>query len=257
MVITSIKKSKKGNILIYADNNYIASILPEVFLKSGLKVGSYIDEEILEKLNEEINLNKAKEKALRLLSFRAHSKQELKNKIQNSLGEKYAEKATEKMENLGLINDKEFAFTYAKELFLKKLYAVKRVKYELAKKGIENNIIEKENTIKLIKNIKNCIITYKLKTPFGVFYPSSIIEELGTDVIKEHNNNNITYSKINDKINLTKKLDNLIKYNIKDSKLKYLNKLYGRILYVLQINCNDNEFIQYKDFIINLKKIYR
>ena len=116
--------------------------MPEVFLKSGLKVGSYIDEETLENLNEEINLNKAKEKALRLLSFRAHSKQELKNKIKNSLGEKYAEKATEKMENLGLINDKEFALTYAKELFLKKLYAVKRVKYELAKKGIENNIIE-------------------------------------------------------------------------------------------------------------------
>lgn len=142
MIITSIKKSKKGNILIYADNNYLASVLPEVFLKSGLKIGSYIDDEILESLNEEINLNKAKEKALRLLSFRAHSKHELKNKIKNSLGEKYAEKAAEKMENLGLINDKEFAFLYAKELFFKKLYSIKRVKYELTKKGVENNIIE-------------------------------------------------------------------------------------------------------------------
>ena len=59
--------------------------------------------------------------------------------------------------------------------------------------SIENNIIEKENTIKLIKNIKNCIITYKLKTPFGVFYPSSIIEEFDTEVIKKHETNNITY----------------------------------------------------------------
>lgn len=142
VIITSIKKSKKGNILIYADNNYLASVLPEVFLKSGLKIGSYIDDEILESLNEEINLNKAKEKALRLLSFRAHSKHELKNKIKNSLGEKYAEKAAEKMENLGLVNDKEFAFLYAKELFFKKLYSIKRVKYELTKKGVENNIIE-------------------------------------------------------------------------------------------------------------------
>lgn len=142
VIITSIKKSKKGNILIYADNNYLASVLPEVFLKSGLKIGSYIDDEILESLNEEINLNKAKEKALRLLSFRAHSKHELKNKIKNSLGEKYAEGAAEKMENLGLINDKEFAFLYAKELFFKKLYSIKRVKYELTKKGVENNIIE-------------------------------------------------------------------------------------------------------------------
>ena len=143
VVITNIKKSKKGNILIYADNNYLASVLPEVFLKSNLKIGSYIDEEILKNLNEEINLSKAKEKALRLLSFRAHSKKGLKNKIKNSLGEKYAEKATEKMENLGLINDKEFAFLYAKELFSKKLYAAKRVKYELAKKGVDSDIIEK------------------------------------------------------------------------------------------------------------------
>lgn len=142
VVITKIKKSKKGNILIYADNNYLASVLPEVFIKSSLKIGSYIDDEILENLNEEINLNKAKEKALRLLSFRAHSKHELKNKIKNSLGEKYAEKAAEKMENLGLVNDNEFALLYAKELFLKKLYSIKRIKYELAKKGIENNIIE-------------------------------------------------------------------------------------------------------------------
>jgi len=49
----------------------------------------------------------------------------------------------------------------------------------------------------------------------------------------------------------------LDKCNIKDSKLKYLNKLYGRILYVLQINCDDNEFIKYKNFIISLKKQYR
>lgn len=36
-------------------------------------------------------------------------------------------------------------------------------------------------------------------------------------------------------------------------KSKYLDKLYGRILYVLQINEDDKEFIGYKKFIINLK----
>ena len=103
--------------------------------------------------------------------------------------------------------------------------------------SIENNIIEKENTIKLIKNIKNCIITYKLKTPFGVFYPSSIIEEFDTEVIKKHETNNITYSEINDKINLTKKLDNLIKYNIKDNELE---TLYSN--YEIPYNTYDNKF---------------
>ena len=39
----------------------------------------------------------------------------------------------------------------------------------------------------------------------------------------------------------------------KGDKSKYLDKLYGRILYVLQINKDDKEFINYKEFIINLK----
>lgn len=103
--------------------------------------------------------------------------------------------------------------------------------------SIEKNIIEKENTIKLIKNIKNCIITYKLKTPFGIYYPSSIIEELSQKIIKEHEFNNITYSEINDKINLTKKLDNLIKYNIKDETLE---TLYSN--YEIPYNTYDNKY---------------
>ena len=103
--------------------------------------------------------------------------------------------------------------------------------------SIEKNIIEKENTIKLIKNIKNCIITYKLKTPFSSFYPSSIIEELNKEIIKNHEFKNISYSEINDKINLTKKLDSLIKFNIKDDTLE---TLYSN--YEIPYNTYDNKY---------------
>ena len=44
----------------------------------------------------------------------------------------------------------------------------------------------------------------------------------------------------------------LKKININD-KNKYLNSLYGRILYVLQINKNDKEFISYKKIINKIK----
>lgn len=142
MIITAVKKSKKGNILIYADGSYLASIIPEVFLKHNLKVGGYIDSNIIDELNGEINLNKAKEKALRLLSMRAHSKKELENKITRSLGEEYAKKASSKMEELGLINDKEFAFSYAKELIFRKFHSISRTKLELSEKGVSGDIID-------------------------------------------------------------------------------------------------------------------
>ena len=103
--------------------------------------------------------------------------------------------------------------------------------------SIENNIIEKNKTIKQIKNIKNCIITYKLKTPFASFYPSSIIEELSDEIIKDHKKNNISYSTINDEINLTKKIDNLIKFGIKDETLE---TLYSN--YEIPYNTYDNKY---------------
>lgn len=141
MKITAIKKSKKGNILIYADGVYLASVFPEVFFKHNLKIGDYIDSDILKNLTEEVNINKAKEKALKILSLRAHSKKELKNKITRTIGSEYAQKVTEKMESLGLINDKEFAISYAKELIFRKFHSTARVRFELAEKGISDDII--------------------------------------------------------------------------------------------------------------------
>ena len=104
MIITKIEKSKKGNILIYADNNYLTSLSPEVFLKSKLKVGDYLDKEILKKVNADSDHHKAKEKALRLLSFRAHSKKELENKIKLRSTMESAQYAADKMEELGLFS---------------------------------------------------------------------------------------------------------------------------------------------------------
>lgn len=141
MIITTVKRSKKGNVLVYADKEYLTSLPPEVFIKSGLKVGSYIDEDIIKEISADSNAYKAKEKALRLLSLRSHSKKELENKIKRSLDEVSAQKATQKMEELGLINDIEFAKSYAKELSSRKCYAVNRIKYELAQKGVEKSII--------------------------------------------------------------------------------------------------------------------
>lgn len=143
MIITDLKKSKKGNVLIYADGEYLTKVLSETFLKSGLKVGDCIDDEVLKNLSEEGNLSKAKDKALRLLSFRDHSKKELIEKIRQSFGCECAECAADKMENLGLVDDEKFADSYAKELFESKLYSVRRIEYELAKKGISNEMIEK------------------------------------------------------------------------------------------------------------------
>ena len=71
---------------------------------------------------------------------------------------------------------------------------------------------------------------------------------------------NIKYrNKIRQEIYYIKKFglsSHMKKSDINIESKKYLNKLYGRILYVLQINEYDKEFIKYKQFIKNLKRQY-
>lgn len=142
MIITKIGRTKKGNVSIYADSNYLCSIPPEVFVKSGLKKGAFVDENSVNSILSDSRTHKAKEKALTLLSFRAHSKKELKNKIMRTSDEKNAECAVARMEQLGLVNDFEFALSYARELISRKFCSLKKVKYELTQKGVASDVIE-------------------------------------------------------------------------------------------------------------------
>ena len=119
----------------------------------------------------------------------------------------------------------------------------------------------------------------------GLFNPSKIITkvrkmlyklglELNNDkihIVHKSYNQNVTGIVVNEKMQVNIKYRNKIrqeiyyikkfglsshlkKCNINIDSKKYLNVLHGRILYVLQINENDREFIKYKQFIENLKR---
>lgn len=138
-------------------------------------------------------------------------------------------------------------------------------------------------------NLKNISYTrYSDDMTFsGEFNPSEIIVKVRKMLYKlglELNNNkihivhksssqNVTGIVVNEKLQVNIKYRNKIRqeiYYIKKFGLsshmkksdinieskRYLNKLYGRIIYVLQINEYDKEFIKYKQFIKSLKRQY-
>ncbi len=143
MQITCIKKTKRGMNAIYIDGEYKASIDSETLVKSRWKVGTSLDYDDFSQVITMSEDYRAKEKAMRLISFRSHSKKELKDKIKRSINEESAEKAVNKLESLGLVNDESFCLMYAKEMFFRKKFAVSRVKYELAQKGISRELADK------------------------------------------------------------------------------------------------------------------
>lgn len=122
---------------------------------------------------------------------------------------------------------------------------------------VDKNKLEKELTIKKIKNIKNLIITYKLKTPFSTFFPANLINELGYTVEHITPNKLISYSRINDKIKCGKMLDDLVKYgsinedldvyynNYKIDYMKYDNTFKGIDINTLYKYMNNKLLLSY------------
>lgn len=89
-------------------------------------------------------------------------------------------------------------------------------------------------------------------------------------VINKSSNQNVTGIVVNEKAQVNSKYrkeirkemyyikkyglnSHLNKCNIKIDSKEYLNRLYGKILYVLQINEDDKEFKKYKSDIIKIK----
>lgn len=84
-----------------------------------------------------------KEKALRLLEFRAHSEYELKLKLRRvQASEELIEETLNFCRRYGFVNDEAYALRKASDLINLKKYGIRRVKSELKSKGIDDSIIE-------------------------------------------------------------------------------------------------------------------
>lgn len=136
MVVTAVIAKTKGRSAVFGDNIPLAWISDEVLLEEGIRIGSEVTEEDIARMKRLTEARLAKEKALNLLSYRAHSKKELSDKLLRTCGEEDAENAVRRMEELGLVNDESFAMAYAESMTRRKTYSARRVEQELLRKGI-------------------------------------------------------------------------------------------------------------------------
>lgn len=142
MIITNIVPKRKKLSAVYIDGEFALKIDTETIISSPYSVGSEIDDEQLKELIDRAEEKRAKEKALWLLSTRDHSKRELETKIRKTNSAESAQKAVERMEELGLVDDEKFARRYAEELINIKHLSVRGAKYKLTEKGIDKSLAD-------------------------------------------------------------------------------------------------------------------
>lgn len=128
MTIVDIKKNK-----LYLSNEEIIDITPFVRGKYGLKKGMDIVD-----LYDEIVYESAVEKGIFLLSLKDRTKKEIRLKLKEKYKNyKMVEKAVNKLEELGYVNDFNFTVNFIK---IKK-YGKNRLKFDLKLKGVDENTI--------------------------------------------------------------------------------------------------------------------
>ncbi len=140
MLITAIEPRRKAMSALYLDGEYVMNLDTQTLIENRFDVGKDIDDEDLHEIIRLSNERRAKEKALWLISYRDHSKKELADKIKRTCDEESADKAVERMEELGLVNDESYALHYAQKLIFTKHMSKNAVVCELARKGIDKEL---------------------------------------------------------------------------------------------------------------------
>lgn len=142
-MISITKVERKGNKIqvTFSDSTSI-KLSSDVYKKFPVKVGDEIDEKSLELIKRENEYFEVKRLALRFLSIRNHSTQELSRKLlRKKFSGEIIEKVLNDLFNLGYLNDKKFAEQYFNEL-VGKFFGPLKIKNELIKRGINREVVD-------------------------------------------------------------------------------------------------------------------
>ncbi len=142
MLITDIRTRRKGLSQLYIDGEEAMKLDTFTLEANGIKTGQSLTDEELFGLIKKSEAHRASEKALYLLEYRARSKKELIDKVSEVASKETAEQTADRMEELGLIDDREFARVFVRQLFSVKKFGKRRVVQELRIKGISPEIID-------------------------------------------------------------------------------------------------------------------
>ena len=144
-IITKIEEGKrnKERVNIYIDNEYAFSVNKEILYKENLKVDDNVNIEDLREIVKKDNYIKCKNSALRIVERSYKSERELKDKLLLKGYDKDSiEKTMEFLKEYNFLSDNNYTKMYVKDK--SKFQGKNRIKFDLYRKGIDEEIIQEE-----------------------------------------------------------------------------------------------------------------
>lgn len=142
MKIQSIEKYKGNTYRVDFYDGEPVFLNREIISEFNLKEETAVPAEALEQILYASDYRRARERALYLLEVRDYSFYELYNKLMQNYSEEISMEVTNKMAEIGLINDRRYAERQARNLIEVKKYGAYRAKMELQRKGLDSDLVE-------------------------------------------------------------------------------------------------------------------
>ena len=144
MIITKIEPQKNDKrVNVYIDDEFAFGLMVETQYKYDLKEGMNVDQYFIEKVLLEEEQLQANNVALNFLTHRKRTKKEIIQKLKDKgFEENTIEKTLDFLKNYGLIDDLDYASSFVKDKISLNKHGPHRIKYDLYRKGISQEIIE-------------------------------------------------------------------------------------------------------------------
>lgn len=143
--ITAIEVQKKNQdrVSIFLDGEFAFGIDQDVLVRFGLARGDVLAEEMITEILHADQEKLAKNKAFRLLAVRARSRSELAARLhQSGYAPVVIEAVLADLERVQLINDREFALSFARSQIATRPCGEFLLRRELKQKGIADELVE-------------------------------------------------------------------------------------------------------------------
>lgn len=240
--IERFKKKNKSQYELLLDNGQKIVLYEDVIIKNNLLTNKSIDEKLLNKINKDNGFENIYSKCVKKISIRLRSEKEIVDYLKDNLYDAdVINKIIEKLKKNKLINDELFCKSYINDRLLLTNYGPIKIKNELKKHNISDDVINKylneidktEFDVKInkiiSKHIKNnnkyssTMLKNKIQSSLNElgYYKEMYIEKIET--IECSNDEEIFNKEVEKEY---RKLSR--KYSGKELKLKLKQKLYQK-----------------------------
>lgn len=140
-LITSIERTKKGRYALFCGEEFLFSLHPDIFAACEITAGCTVSDQRLEELRIMDEERSAKDKAMSIIARADNTSKQLYDKLHRYYGHNACALAVSRMEELGLVNDRDYAARCSRDLVNLRGWSLTRVAMELHRRGIDEDII--------------------------------------------------------------------------------------------------------------------